>query len=119
MARYASGLIPALKHVGVTTRVMGSTDNLSFWQRYPGYLWRAFRAGSFSNVILSERFSFLLAVMVKRRSVVVCHDLISLHYEKQSFFHKIWYLRFKNVYDCFINFERESMRIIVGTKLSF
>lgn len=91
MARYASGLIPALKHVGVTTRVMGSTDNLSFWQRYPGYLWRAFRAGSFSNVILSERFSFLLAVMVKRRSVVVCHDLITLHYEKQSFFNKIWY----------------------------
>ncbi|MBL7840242.1 MAG: glycosyltransferase family 4 protein [Cyclobacteriaceae bacterium] len=91
MARYASGLIPALNQAGLAPHVIGSTENLSFWNRYPGYLLKAIGAGSFGNLILSERFSFLLTVMAKRRTVVVCHDLVTLHYKKQSFVNKLWY----------------------------
>lgn len=65
--------------------------HVSLTKKYLGYLSRASRVKHGHNLILSERFSFLLLALQRDQTVVVCHDLVTLLNSRASWPHTQWY----------------------------
>lgn len=81
MKRYLNGLL-----FGLTGRnacevvVHGYQDgeDIDIWKKYPLYWWKARSVRSGVNIVLSERFSFLLLVLRPLSTIIVCHDMVTL-----------------------------------------
>lgn len=93
MKRYFTGLSAALlkKHtVNIYSPPIGF-DKIGFRKKYLGYLKQAGSVRQGYNLILSERFSFLLLNLKRDQTIVICHDLVTLLNSKTSWLHKQWY----------------------------
>lgn len=92
MKRYFRGLMPALqtKHDVKLYEPFSEKGSVGFKRKYFDYLKLASRVKSGHNIILSERFSFLLLVLKKQSSIVVCHDMVTLH-QRKAWLHRRWY----------------------------
>lgn len=60
-------------------------------KKYLGYFVKALKNRTANNLVLSERFSFLLWALKDETSIVICHDLVTLWSEQTGIFHRFWY----------------------------
>lgn len=95
MTRYLAGITGGFQQLAISFRVWLPGERplkeISFWNRYFGYLLLALKASTSGNIILSERFSFLLLVLKKKSTIVICHDMVALWRKDGSKIHKFWY----------------------------
>lgn len=93
MNRYFIGLTNTLQnqHRVVVYSFIENYSTINLWKKYIGYLKKARNAGSGYNLILSERFSFLLLTLRRNKTVVICHDLVTLLNPHASWIQKQWY----------------------------
>ena len=93
MKRYFTGLSAALlqKHTVNVYSPPAGFENIGFRKKYPEYLKLAGSVKHGHNLILSERFSFLLLKLKRDKTIVICHDLVTLLNPATSWLHKQWY----------------------------
>jgi len=94
MKRYFDGLHTALRKE-VSCRIINPVDTqkkMTSFKKYVGYLMMAFSVKSGVNIILSERFSFLLLALRPKKSIVVCHDMVTLMKPHSPKIYKLWYI---------------------------
>lgn len=93
MKRYFTGLIAAL-HQKLTLNIYSPAvglSNIGFREKYLRYLKIAGTVKQGYNLVLSERFSFLLLRLQHYRTLVVCHDMVTLLNPRTPWLYKQWY----------------------------
>lgn len=93
MKRYWEGLLRGFSELdNIDVKSYGNLEKpAGIFRRYILPFIMALNARSGFNIVLSERFSFLLWALNRRSSVVVCHDLVALLNPNVSWIRKLRY----------------------------
>jgi glycosyltransferase involved in cell wall biosynthesis len=119
MRRYWKGLLLGLSEAGVPgVRTWYDEGTPSgFWNKYLGYFFKALQVKEGCNIVLSERFSFLLFALTNDRSLVICHDMIALLNPSLSAFRKMRYrlsLRWMNKAKVIVCISESTKKDLIG-----
>lgn len=94
MKRYLNGLLFGLSFINtwdVVVHGYKQGGEVGMWKKYPLYWWKARSVRSGFNIVLSERFSFLLLALRPLSTIIICHDMVALQNPRLNVIRKLRY----------------------------